>query len=88
MLKPTTVLWTMEKADYLISADTLDSDMYKRKRSLAFLHYGNESGNIVNGQCTHDCHNTFLIIIMSCLPSWLQTNQFLIELLGNPYTMP
>ena len=45
LLKPKTVAETMERTNYLISADTLDSDANVTRRAEAFLHYGDESGN-------------------------------------------
>ena len=50
LLKPKTEAETREQTNFLISADTLDSDDNVTRRAVAFLHYGDEGGNPTSTQ--------------------------------------
>ena len=74
LLKPKTVAETMERTNYLISADTLDSDANVTRRAEAFLHYGDESGNptsseyesIIENSIPRTCSSTSRCKALNC----------------------
>ena len=74
LLKPKTENEIRERADYLISGDTLDSSDSVTRRAEAILHYGDESGNptsteyesIIDNHIPRTCNSTSKCSALNC----------------------
>ncbi len=74
LLKPKTEEETRQQANYLISADTLDSSQNNTRRAEAFLHYGDETDaptsveyeSIINNFIPRTCDSTSRCRALNC----------------------